>query len=98
MKIKHFACYGCVEAKKISLDHTTLIDDYGCAIDAVILKVRVTGFHKWGLVRDSWDKWGHYMWLVKRFYKKCESDRDIYKIDIDSVNFEECIYTYTIRC
>jgi hypothetical protein len=52
MKIKHFAGYGCVEAKKISLNRTTLIDDYGCAIDAVILKVRVTGFHEWGLVRE----------------------------------------------
>ena len=54
MKIKHWAGYGCVNARKIS--------DGSCT-----LHVRVEGNHEQGLIRsDSYDL---YNWLVKRFDK-----------------------------
>lgn len=58
MKIKHFAGYGCVNAKKIS-------DKDG------ILIVEVKGNHEWGLRRT--DRYDVFNWLVKRFTKKCKS-------------------------
>ena len=52
MKIKHWAGYGCVEAKRIPNKSCTL-------------HVRVAGNHEWGLVRN--DSYDLYKWLVKRF-------------------------------
>ena len=52
MKIKHFAGYGTVEAKRIKNASCTL-------------HVRVSGNHEWGLRRD--DEYDLFNWLVKRF-------------------------------
>lgn len=54
MKIKHFAGYGTVTARKIKNGSCTL-------------HVRVEGNHECGLERDAWDTYGLYEWLVKRF-------------------------------
>ena len=54
MKIKHFAGYGCVEAKRIQNKSCTL-------------HVRVSGLHERGLRRD--DMYDLFNWLVKRFDK-----------------------------
>lgn len=59
MKIKHFAGYGSVQAKKVS---KTNIDD-----DKVKLVVEVKGNHEWGLVRD--DIYDVRRWLFNRFEK-----------------------------
>lgn len=58
MKIKHFAGYGTVEAKRIPPDKTK-----GCPT----LHVLVTGNHEWGIRRD--DDYDLFNWLVKRFVK-----------------------------
>jgi len=59
MKIKHFAGYGSVQAKKVS---KTNIDD-----DKVKLVVEVKGNHEWGLVRK--DIYDVRRWLFNRFEK-----------------------------
>ena len=74
MKIKHFAGYGCVNAKKIS-------DKDG------ILVVEVKGNHEYGLSRN--DKYDVFNWLVKRFTKKCKSYRDIIQILINEYLTED---------
>ena len=56
MKLKHWAGYGCVNARKIK--------DNSCT-----LHVRVEGLHEQGLERGTWDTYGLYNWLVKRFDK-----------------------------
>lgn len=56
MKIKHWAGYGCVNARKIN--------DGSCK-----LHVRVEGNHECGLERGAWDTFTLYNWLVKRFDK-----------------------------
>ena len=58
MKIKHFAGYGSVQAKKVS--KTT------CG-DKKKLVVEVKGNHEWGLVRD--DIYDVKRWLFNRFEK-----------------------------
>lgn len=60
MKIKHFAGYGCVNATKVK--------DNTCR-----LHVKVKGNHEWGLgANRTWDEYGLFNWLVKRFDKKIE--------------------------
>ena len=54
MKIKHFAGYGTVEAKRIN--------DRKCK-----LHIHVEGNHEWGLHRE--DEYDLFNWLVKRFDK-----------------------------
>lgn len=53
MRIKHWAGYGCVTARRIK----------DCSM--FTLHVRVEGNHEQGLVRD--DEYDLYNWLVKRF-------------------------------
>ena len=96
MKIKHFAGYGCVNAKKISTEVVHTINEWGELIDATKLKIKVTGDHEWGFVREAWDVYGLWHWLVKKFHKDC-TDTDIMKIDIDSISFTECDYTFFIK-
>ena len=60
MKIKHFAGYGCVNATKVK--------DNTCT-----LHVKVKGNHECGLGDNrTWDTYGLFNWLVKRFDKKVE--------------------------
>lgn len=99
MKIKHFAGYGSVDAKKISkLSYTNVYDE-----KVTILRVQVKGNHEWGLVRkDSYDL---YNWLVKRFDK---SVKDYYSIQLDysydtdyikenGLDVEVCQYCFTYK-
>jgi len=55
MKIKHFAGYGCVSARKVK-DGTPFT-----------LHIRVEGNHEWGIARE--DEYDLYRWLVCRFDK-----------------------------
>ena len=55
MKIKHWAGYGCVNARRIAKDHS------------VRLHIVVTDNHEWGIVRD--DEYTLWNWLVRRFEK-----------------------------
>lgn len=57
MRIKHWAGYGTVLARKIN-------------DGAAKLHVRVEGTHEMGVMRDVWDKPLLYNWLVKRFDKE----------------------------
>ena len=63
MKIKHFAGYGSVEAKKVS--KTTFKDEYGEKKTKLVVSVK--GDHEWGLVRD--DIYDVKRWLFDRFEK-----------------------------
>lgn len=56
MKIKHWAGYGCVNARRINDGKAKL-------------HVRVEGLHEMGLERGTWDTSLLYNWLVKRFDK-----------------------------
>ena len=63
MKIKHFAGYGSVEAKKVS--KTAFKDEYGEKKTKLVVSVK--GDHEWGLVRD--DIYDAKRWLFDRFEK-----------------------------
>lgn len=91
MKIKHFAGYGSVNAKKISSSPTCL-------------KVRVWGNHEYGLERK--DNYDVFNWLVKRFDKKHTDYIDIVDVKTevdyernDKLNIDEevCVYTILFR-
>ena len=93
MKIKHFAGYGSVEAKKTS---TRNLPDGTREI-----VVTVTGNHERGLDRD--DKYDLFSWLVKRFDKTVKDYRDIisYKlcddyIRKDGLDVEQRMYTFVL--
>ena len=99
MKIKHFAGYGSVEAKKVSkTTRTNILDE-----KFVTLKVEVKGFHEWGLIRD--DSYDLYHWLIKRFDKNVKDYYDIcdnlnyafndYYINENNQRIEVCTYTFT---
>ena len=53
MRIKHWAGYGCVNARKVKENNP------------FILHIKVEGNHECGLVRE--DEYELYNWLVKRF-------------------------------
>ena len=99
MKIKHFAGYGSVEAKKVSKTIKTNHFDE----KLVTLTIQVKGNHEWGLVRDySYDL---YHWLLKRFDKSIKDYYDIcgnlqysykdYYVNENGLNVEVCTYTFT---
>jgi len=71
MKIKHFAGYGSVQARKVSKTKT--------ADGKTKLVVEVKGNHEWGLVRN--DIYDVYHWLFKRFEKNFDGSE--YDIDMD---------------
>lgn len=54
MRIKHWAGYGCVNARKVK-------------DPCVTLHIKVEGDHEQGLVRD--DDYALYNWLIRRFDK-----------------------------
>ena len=90
MKIKHFAGYGSVTAKKLSLTDDTLV-------------VEVRGEHEYGLDRE--DPMTIFEWLVKRFDKRRTDWLEIAKVSCDNKLFEkpenysgyEQVCTYTIK-
>lgn len=90
MKIKHFAGYGSVQAKKVS--KTT------CGGKSKLV-VEVKGNHEWGLVRD--DIYDVRRWLFNRFEKNF--DGNDYDIDMtikddyvreNNIDVEVAIYTF----
>lgn len=90
MKIKHFAGYGSVNARKISEVKVTT------NIKRVVIKV--IGNHERGLYRN--DHYDVFHWLVTRFCKDCQNERSIYHIDIEDTEeringlyTEVCFYT-----
>ena len=76
MRIKHFSGYGTVNAKKIS---KTENDKH------VLLVVKVTGDHEWGLTRPFHDPYLIANWLVAKFEKSA--------FDYLSVNYD-CLSGY----
>lgn len=93
MRIKHFAGYGSVSAKKLKKqaigNTTTLI-------------VKVTGNHEQGLTRPFFDPYLIYNWIVKKFDKRENIDYihlnytcdDGYEIT-NGISNEYAIYTIT---
>ena len=97
MKLKHFAGYGSVNAKKVSCNDRELV-------------VHVWGCHEYGVVRE--DHYDVFEWLVKRFDKK-NADKDYWRLieDVTIDNWyeketegrykgcdaEHCIYTIRYR-
>ncbi len=91
MKIKHFAGYGSVQAKKVS--KTTIGN-------RTKLVVEVKGNHEWGLVRD--DIYDVRRWLFNKFEKNFKGeDYDIsMSIEDDYVkenNIDVEVATYTFE-
>lgn len=89
MKIKHYAGYGAIQAKKIYKN-----DNY--------LKVTVWGNHECGLEME--DKYNVFNWLVKRFDKTHTDYMDIsfivilpYSKVIDGIDTDFCDYTIYFR-
>ena len=64
MRIKHFAGYGSVQARKVS--KTNLSDN------KTKLVIEVKGDHEWGLVRD--DIYDVRRWLFNKFEKNFNGD------------------------
>jgi len=101
MKIKHFAGYGSVEAKKIS--KKSFPNEY----DEIMteLKIQVKGNHEYGLERDN--AYDLYHWLVKKFDKSVKDYYEIcgsfsYSMDDDYIkenglDVEVCTYTFTYK-
>ena len=98
MKIKHFAGYGNVNAKKINARR--IVDAYGIHLDE--LKIEVWGNHERGLkpycIEDA------YNWLVLKHFGKKYDDYACEKIDTrewdvklpNGVDEEHCEYTFVI--
>ena len=94
MKIKHFAGYGSVNAKKVSCTKNELV-------------VHVWGCHECGVVRE--DFYDVFNWLVKRFDKTRKDYFEIEDVNIDNwyetekdgryrgCDAEHCIYTIRFR-
>ena len=84
MKIKHWQGYGSVNAKVIKRTAST-------SEGVKTITIEVVGNHEYGLDRSD-DEYDIYNWLLKRFDKSVESDRDILKIEYseDSVRIDNC--------
>lgn len=70
MRVKHFAGYGCVEAKKID----KYVDNEGYTI----VRINVSGEHEWGLT--PYTDADTVRWLLPRFDK---SAKDLYPWDVE---------------
>lgn len=85
MRLKHWAGYGFVDARKVSLTKDKLV-------------VRVVGSHERGLERD--DRIDVFNWLVKRFDKSRKDWMEIDHIEMDSsidCDVDVCLYTIHFR-
>ena len=90
MRIKHFAGYGLVEAKKISVETKNGVRT---------LVVKVKGNHEWGINREL-DNGCIYAWLVKKFDKTLPDDFNYYRAGLRyktetgmENGVDTCIYT-----
>lgn len=61
MKVRHWSGYGFVNVKKVN----KVVGDGGITT----LVVDIKGQHEQGLIRDTWDDYLYFEWLVKRFDK-----------------------------
>lgn len=61
MRIKHFAGYGSVNARKLGKTEIN---------GTCNLTVEITGLHEWGLTRPFHDPHLIYNWIVKRYDKR----------------------------
>ena len=92
MKIKHFAGYGCVNARKIAKDTTD---------GKTTLVIEVIGDHECGIVRD--DGIDLKRWLVDRFDKSV-TEMPWYKMyysitkDYSYYDADRAVYTFTYPC
>ena len=85
MRIKHWQGYGTVDAKRLS----RTVDEDGI----VVMRVKVSGDHEWGLVRD--DPYDLKNWLIKRFDKDFKDQRiEYYHDEGVETGVEWCIYTF----
>ena len=84
MKIKHWQGYGSVNAKVVKKTAST-------SKGVKTITIEVVGNHEYGLNRSR-DKYDIYNWLLKRFDKNVEDDRDIIKIEYteDSIRIDNC--------
>lgn len=90
MKIKHWQGYGTVNAVK----EGRLVHD-----GWVILNIKVTGDHEWGLVRD--DEYDLINWLVKRFDKSFKGNHVLYGYESgvkDGVEYCRYQFEYKEEC
>lgn len=104
MRIKHWAGYGCVNAKiteKQKFRNTNLdIANLGDALK--LMRIEITGEHEMGIERtDSYDV---FHWLLKRFDKSVIDYRDLLVCDTETsfrkVNgkyVEVCTYSLTYK-
>ena len=95
MRIKHFAGYGTVNAKKTKKKE----DNDG----NVYTEIVVTGNHEQGLTRPFFDPYLIYQWLVRKFDKR---EIDLQSINYDCMDYyiqengldvEKAIYTITYK-
>ena len=95
MRIKHFAGYGSVEAKKVS--KTTFTNEYGEKKTKLV--VRVKGNHEMGLVRD--DIYDVKRWLFDKFEKNFLGEDDEISMSVvddyveeNGLDVEVAVYTF----
>ena len=95
MRIKHFANYGSVEAKKVS--KTTFTNEYGEKKTKLV--VRVKGNHEMGLVRD--DIYDVKRWLFDKFEKNFLGEDDEISMSVvddyveeNGLDVEVAVYTF----
>ena len=95
MRIKHFAGYGTVQAKKTKKKEDNARN--------VLLEISVTGNHECGLTRPFNDPYCIYQWLVRKFDKR---EIDLQSINYDCIDYyiqengidvEKAIYTITYK-
>lgn len=91
MRIKHFAGYGSVQARKVS--KTNLSDN------KTKLVIEVKGNHEWGLVRD--DIYDVRRWLFNKFEKNFNGDDYDISMSIEdgyvrenNIDIEVATYTF----
>lgn len=93
MRIKHWQGYGSVNASVVR--RITVSAKHN--IKSILIKV--SGNHEYGLVRN--DYYDVFRWLLKRFDKQVQDDRQIMNIDIesgyDSNDVEYAYYTIVYR-
>lgn len=82
MRIKHFAGYGCVYARKV---YKRTKDDIAQ------VHIRVEGNHECGIYREDW--YDIHRWLCSKFAKDCKDYRDIQDIQINQ-NFNKTKENY----
>lgn len=71
MKIKHYAGYGCVNARKV---YKRTSDNFAQ------VHIKVEGNHEQGIYREDW--YDIHRWLCSKFAKDCKDYRDIQDIQI----------------